>query len=260
MSVKQIVILLLLIFSIPACAPKQTDDESFNQNINWSEETPESIKRRISVSASEIAILSAFFNLTMSPPPANMMSSMSGIITIDNRAARPKVRIRAFHLFGSTLFDMVNTDITKIYVPRKNTMYIGKQQEEESQKGPQTVFANMMLEPGSLVTKEDKALEIGEDAVILYLEDGWIALDKQSGLITTRHKAELDITYSGYRQLADTTLIPTRISITTTDGSYRAKCTLSQLANPQSLPSSFFDLAEYKPETIKNLQDLQEQK
>ncbi len=252
-------ILMTLLCVLSACTSHRVEVQSIKPDIDWNQETPASIKARIASSAQQLKILSAFFSLSMNPPPKNMMSSISGVITIDNRLAQPKVRIRAFHLFGSTLFDMVNTDITKIYVPRKNTMYIDtKQEQTRDNRGPQTIFANMMLEPAGIIIKDGQGLTISNDAVILYLEDGWLVLDKKSGLITSRHKGDLDITYSAYRQLADKTLIPTEISITTPDDSFAANCTLSQVTTLESLPETFFDLAEYKPETIKDLQEMQE--
>lgn len=258
MKIQKTILVLLLTALVSSCGPRQSEVHPFNQNINWQQETPASIKARIVSSAHQIAILSAFFSLNMNPPPANMMSSLSGVITIDNRLEQPRVRILALHVFGSTLFDMVNTDTTRIYVPRKKTLYIGTRQDQNlDKKGPQTIFANMMLEPAGLVLDQGKPLHIGAAAVTLYLEDGWITLDKQSGLITGRHKTDLDIGYADYMELDNKTLLPTKISITTPDQSFVAHCTLSQVATLESLPDTFFDLAEYKPETIKELQDLQ---
>ena len=252
--------LLLLVFSITLltnCTHKQTQGNYTNQTINWSEETPESIKTRISSSARHIEILSAFFNLTMNPPPEKMLSAMSGVITIDHRRPQPKVRIRAFHLFGSTLFDMVNTDITRIYVPHTNIMYVGgKSEQKQSVKGPQTIFANMMLDATSLVLQPGKSLQINTDSVTLYLQNGWLTLDKKTGLITTRHKEDLDIHYKNYTTFANT-VIPTTIAIQTVDGSFTATCTLSKISRPRKLPENYFSLAEYQPETVMDLKDLQ---
>lgn len=258
MKIQQTLLMLLLFVLVSSCSPQQTEVLSFRQDIDWHKETPASIKGRISSSAPQIAILSAFFSLNMNPPPANMMSSLSGVITIDTRMQQPRVRILALHVFGSTLFDMVNTDTTKIYVPRKKTLYVGtKEDQDQNTKGPQTIFAHMMLEPTDLVLDQDKPLHIGTDVVTLYLEDGWLTLDKQSGLITGRHKDDLDIGYAAYMELENKARIPTKISITTTGQSFTAHCTLSQVAMLESLPETFFDLAEYKPEMVKALQDLQ---
>ncbi len=259
MSRKQISILLILLSIVAGCSPKQSPGRVAPGRIDWSQETAESIKQKIHASAGKLTILSAFFSLSMNPPPKKMMSSMSGVITIDHRYGEAKIRIQAFHLFGSTLFDMVQTNIVKIYVPRKNTMYTGEKDTGESGiQGPQAVFANMVLDADSLILRKDKPLHIGKDSVILYLENGWLSLDKETGLVIAKRVDNMTIYYSEYTPLAEQTVIPTRISIVATDGSYKAKCTLSKLATPTSLPKGFFDLTEYRPEQIKSLADLQE--
>lgn len=253
----KLIIILILILLIAGCAPKQPETPSVNEHIDWSQETPESVKARISHSAQNIEILSAFFSLSMSPPPDKMMSSMSGVITIDSRDGQAKVRIQAFHLFGSTLFDMVNTDVTKIYVPRQNTMYISEaEQQETASNGPQTIFANMMLKPSDLVLTGQN-LEVNEKEVTLYVEDGWLKLDPLSGLITIRHKDTMDISYAAYTTLSNGSLLPTKINIASTDGSFKASCSLTKISLPESLPETFFELAEYKPKATKKLKDLE---
>lgn len=259
MSRKHIPIFLILLSITIGCSPKQSPEIMVTKRIDWSQETGESIKQKIHASAGKLTILSAFFTLSMNPPPKKMMSSMSGVITIDHRNREPKVRIQAFHLFGSTLFDMVQTNIVKIYVPRKNTMYTGEKDTGESGiQGPQTVFANMVLDADSLVLNKDKPLHIGKNSVILYLENGWLSLDKETGLVIAKQVANMTIYYSEYTTLAEQTIIPTKISIVATDGSYKAQCTLSKLATPTSLPQGFFDLTEYRPGQIKSLAELQE--
>lgn len=249
--------IIILISLFTGCTP-QVQQNTISQDIDWQSETPASITARIKNSSEQIEILSAFFSLNMDPPPANMMSSMSGIFTIDNRTNKPKVRIRAFHLFGSTLFDMVSTDITKIYVPRKNTVYIGMEQSEQGQaKGPQTIFSNMMLDPSDLIIDEDQPFQITDEFITIYLKEGWMKIDKKSGLITSRHKEDLDITYNDYNLFNDATYIPTKIIITASDGSFKARCSLSKISIPESLPESYFDLAEYQPAAVKKLHELQ---
>jgi hypothetical protein len=258
MTAKYLILFFLIPGFITGCTPAQNRHDLFNQQINWAEETPASVKTRICSAAQNLEILSAFFSLNMNPPPEKMMSSLSGVITIDSRTPEPRVRIQAFHLFGATLFDMVNADgKTKIYVPRKDTMYIGtREKEQPDTRGPQTIFANMMLEPTELIIQKNRTLEINTASVKLYLQDGWISLDPQSGLITTRHKNDLEITYTNYTKPADNILIPTTINITTDNGSFTATCTLTQIATPESLPETYFNLTEYKPEFIKKLKDL----
>jgi hypothetical protein len=251
-------LLLISVIITAGCTPQPSHKDIPVQLTNWEQETPESVLARIQTSASQITILSAFFNLSMNPPPDKMMSSLSGVITIDNRSTQPKVRIQAFHLFGSTLFDMVNSDITKIYVPRKKTMYIGKNTEENQQKkGPQTIFSNMMLDAPHLEIRNNSPLHINSNGIILELKDGWLDLNPQNGLVRARHKNNMVINYSAYTTLANGAFIPTKITITTKDDSFTARCTLKQLSLPKSLPVSFFDLKEYRPEIIKSLQDLQ---
>ncbi len=248
--------IILLLSLLTGCAPR-VQQNTISQDIEWQSETPSSITARIKNSSEQIEILSAFFSLNMNPPPANMMSSMSGIFTIDNRSSKPKVRIRAFHLFGSTLFDMVSTDVTRIYVPRKNTVYIGtKESDQEQAKGPQTIFANMMLDPNDLIINEAKPFQITDEFITIYLNEGWMKIDKKSGLITTRHKDDLDITYNDYTLFNEATYIPTKIFITATDGSFKASCTLSKISIPESLPEAYFDLAEYQPTAVKQLHEL----
>lgn len=259
MTWKQLPLLLLSLFLFTGCTAINPDAPPA-QNIDWSQESPESIKAKISSSAGELTILSAFFSLSMNPPPEKMMSSLSGVITIDSRGLTPKIRIQAFHLFGSTLFDMVQGDRVQIYVPRQKTMYIeeetGGGKTEKDPRGPQAIFANMMLDPGSLILAPNQPLQIGADVVTLFLQDGWLNLDTKTGLIVSRHRDDMDIFYSAYTTVASTTVLPTRIRIETTDGSYKATCKLSKLSTPHDLPDQFFELSDYKPDHIKPLGEL----
>lgn len=249
-------VILLSLTCLAGCAAYQAPtNKPPIHSIDWLQETPQSVLERVQIEADNIKILSAFFNLSMNPPPQRMMSSMSGVITIDTRDQQPKVRIQAFHLFGSILFDMVSTGSTQIYVPRKNTMYVGTKQEKKS-KGPQTIFANMMLDPSHLIIADKSRLEMQTESVLLYLQDGWLKLDKQTGLITTRHKDDLIITYSAYAEIGGESFIPTKIRIETTDGQFTASCSLSNISTPENLPQTFFELSEYTPKEIKPLEEL----
>ena len=260
MSTKTPAILILIFLVLTVCSFKHVPRESFRQTIDWATETPASIKERLAAATQQIDTLSAFFQLNMSPPPEKMMSSMSGVITVDARESKPKIRIRAFQMFGSTLFDMVTVgDETKIYIPRRKTMYVSRKaaQKVPNNKGPQAIFAGMMIKPSTLAIRENMPIKISGDRVRVFLEDGWMNLAADSGLITAVHKRNVKTTYSKYTHLAGKTLVPTQISTQITDGSYRADCTLSKLSSPQTLPVDYFELAEYKPAVIKDLQELQ---
>ncbi len=260
MTTKTPTILVLIFLVLTACSFKHVPQESFRQTIDWVTETPASIKERLATATQQIEILSAFFQLNMNPPPEKMMSSMSGVITVDARESKPKIRIRAFQMFGSILFDTVTVgDETKIYVPRRKTMYVSRKaaQKVPNNKGPQAIFASMMIEPSTLAIRENMPIKISGDTVRVFLEDGWMDLAADSGLITAVHKRNVKTTYSKYTHLAGRSLIPTQISTQITDGSYRADCTLSKLSSPQTLPVDYFELAEYKPAVIKDLQELQ---
>jgi hypothetical protein len=260
MITRILTIISLLLLILTGCADKHVPKQSFSRNIDWSRETPATIKARVTVAARQLDIMSAFFQVNMNPPLKKMMSSMAGVITIDARKSQPKVRIRTFHLFGSILFDMALVDNEiKIYIPSKKLLYVGRRTEQKmtDNKGPQTIFANMMIDPTALAVREDKEIYITPDKVRVFLENGWFDLAADSGLIMAIHRGNLEINYSAYKELGEKTVVPTRIIMHLLDGSFRADCTLSRLSTPRELPADFFDLVEYKPVGIKDLRELE---
>jgi hypothetical protein len=111
--------LLILPLGISGCKTKRfPSDQEPALLINWAEETPESLLKAMQDSTTSLHTFTAYFQISMDPPPARMPSSFSGILYLSKEGDNTRLRIKALHLFGTTLFDMVAQEgITKVYIP-----------------------------------------------------------------------------------------------------------------------------------------------
>lgn len=249
----------LLLLSTSGCKtrPFPTDQEPA-LHFNWAQETPESLLASIQSQANTLNNFTAFFQISMDPPPAKMPSSFSGILYISKEGGNTRLRIKAFHLFGTTLFDMVTQDgITKVYIPGKHTLYVGKIDEEQQRhqgQGPQEIFSSLMINFAELVANPEKNLSIEQGIVKVPLVNGELVLDKKNGHILSLTEKEKRITYNAYQKLApNQPAMPTDINLTSPHGN--ARCQLKEITLYKTMGQEHFDLSKYLVKEIKALSD-----
>ncbi len=251
-----IIALLVLPFGLSGCKTRRTPtDQELALHINWAQETPESLLASMQTQANTLNNFTAYFQISMDPPPAKMPSSFSGILYLSKEGDNFRLRIKAFHLFGTTLFDMVSKEgTTKVYIPSKQTIYVGKitaQQQEEAQ-GPQKIFSSLMINFAALQTSPKSRLSFEKDRVKLPLMSGELWLDKRTGHILSLIENEKTINYSQYQQLApNQPAMPTDIHLTTPHG--KARCQLKEITLYETMGQEHFDLSTYQVKEIKEL-------
>jgi hypothetical protein len=250
--------LLILPLGISGCKTKRfPSDQEPALLINWAEETPESLLKAMQDSTTSLHTFTAYFQISMDPPPARMPSSFSGILYLSKEGDNTRLRIKALHLFGTTLFDMVAQEgITKVYIPAKQTLYVGKvdKEQQEQAQGPQQIFSSLMINFAALHARPDSRLKIERDKVRLLLVDGEMWLDKGTGHILSLAEKDKTILYSHYQQLvADQPAMPTDIQLTTPQG--KARCQLKEITLHDTLGKENFDLSSYQAKEIKELSE-----
>ncbi len=250
--------LLVFSFAISGCKNRRLPlEQDRNLHIKWAQETPDSVLASMQKEAGSLHTFTAYFQISMDPPPARMPSSFSGILYLSKEGENTRLRIKAFHLFGSTLFDMVAQDgTTKVYIPAKQTLYVGKIDAEQPEKaqGPQEIFSSLMINFAALQAKPGSTLTITSDTVKLLLVDGDMLLDKRNGHILSITDKDKEIHYSAYQQLAPhQPAMPTDIQLTTSQG--KARCQLKEITLYDSLGQENFDLSTYQVKVVKELSE-----
>lgn len=182
-SIFLIITVSLFLLGISGCKNRRfPSKEAPTLHINWAQETPESLLESMGNRAKGLDTFTAYFQINMDPPPKKMSSSFSGIIYLSKDGENTRLRIKAFHLFGTTLFDMVAQEgVTKVYIPSKQTLYVGKidkKQQQEAQ-GPQEIFSSLMINFNDLKAMPGASLKIENDTVMLPLVGGEIYFDKK---------------------------------------------------------------------------------
>ncbi len=250
--------LLVLVFGLSACKTRRLPfDQSPDIHINWVKETPESLLASMQNRADILNTFTAYFQISMDPPPAKMPSSFSGILYLSKNGEKTRLRIKAFHLFGTILFDMVAQEgTTKVYIPSKQTLYVGsmdKKQHEQAQ-GPQEIFSSLMVDFANLHVMPGSSLSIRSDKVKVLLVDGEMWLDKRTGQILSLKDKDKTITYSDYQKLSpDQPAVPTDIQLATEQG--KARCQLKEITIYETMGQENFDLSSYQVNETKALSE-----
>lgn len=252
--------LVAALLAMPGCTAKMPPRQLEPQGaiINWEKETPAGVLSRLREEGLRLANLTAFFSLSLNPPPPRQLSHLSGILYLSQSPDGQAVRIKALRPFGRTLFDMVHKEgRTNIYVPARKTMYQGTAGAEPAgDSGMGQVFAALMINATSLTPSPNAALTIRNGEVILPLVDGELRLDRGTGLIRTVRRRRQEVHYERYQDLTGHPPMPSRIRVTALDGSRTAICTLKDINLPETLTGAF-DLSFYKPEHIRKLNELE---
>ncbi|MEN8257183.1 MAG: hypothetical protein ABFS09_04910 [Thermodesulfobacteriota bacterium] len=253
-----LIALSLLLLITAGCKTRRFPTEQAPElHINWARETPESLLKSMRHRAQGLATFTAYFQINMDPPPAKMPSSFSGIIYLSKDGENTRLRIKAFHLFGATLFDMVAQEgVTKVYIPSKQTLYVGKtdKKQQEAAQGPQEIFSSLMINFNDLKILPGSSLIIGKDTVKLPLIDGEMRFDKKTGHILSLIEPDKKTIYSDYQKLAPNyPAMPTDIQLTSSLG--KARCRLKEITIYQTMGQENFDLSSYQVKKIKALSE-----
>lgn len=253
-----LLLILLLALTLTGCGRRPLPaPPAPATTINWQTATPQSLLRAMQESTQSLNTFTAYFQISMDPPPARMPSAFSGVLYLSTTGATTRLRIKAFHLFGTILFDMVSQDnTTQVYIPGKQTLYVGRTEESSQQQaqGPQQIFGSLMIDFKALHARPGSTLLINDDTVRLLLVDGEMLLDKQSGRILTLTEQDKTLTYSDYQQLApDQPAMPTDIRLTTPQGT--ARCRLKEITLHAHLGPENFDISAYPVKETKALSE-----
>ncbi|PLX49267.1 MAG: hypothetical protein C0613_07855 [Desulfobulbaceae bacterium] len=251
-----LVILLLTLSSLSGCAARRPPAEPQPRlQLNWERETPQSLLASLQTKTEALNAFTAYFQISMDPPPKGMPSSFSGVLYLHKEATRTSLRIKAFHMFGTTLFDMVAQDgTTRLYIPSQRTLYVGRmdQNAQDGNQGPQAVFSAMLIDFSRLNARPHSTLTIGRHHVKLPLEGGEIWLDKETGHIVSLSRGDKTISYGNYQELqAGKPAMPTEINLTTATG--KARCLLKEVTLQDKMAPSNFDISHYQVKETKPL-------
>lgn len=250
-------LLLISIFLLFSCAPKQVRP-FFEETagIDWQNETPASVLRRLQESGNRIKHITSFFALSLDPPPKGQFSNLNGVLYLDQKGGTPKVRIKALGVFGRTLFDMMHTGKNmKIYVPAQKTLYQGNVENDLPGESPfGEVFQSFLVDLSSLEIKDSAQLILQKNDVVLPLKGGEIVLDKMTGLIMNYRNSRQEIAYNGYQRIDGYPPIPVIIEINNLEDNQKARCELRDINFDDN--SENFTLTQYKPRFVKSLNEL----
>ncbi len=250
--------LILFLLGIAGCKSRRLHQKDAPAlHINWAKETPETLLKNMQESSGGLDTFTAYFQINMDPPPKKMPSSFSGILYLSKDGENTRLRIKAFHLFGTTLFDMVSQGgITKVYIPSKQTLYVGKIEDKQNdeEQGPRQIFSSLMINFNDLKAHPASTLKIGEDTVTLPLVNGEMLLDKGTGHILSLTEPDKTTSYSAYQKLAPNfPAIPTDIRLTSSLG--KARCQLKEVTIYKTMGQENFDISSYEVKEIKALSE-----
>lgn len=222
--------------------------------IRWEEKTAAAVFSDLVRKQQQIRNFTAAFSITMTPPPKGRPAHLQGVMVFEKTATGPVVRIQGMGPFGRTAFDMVRRENrVEIYIPGKKTLYHGPVPTRPDAWG--SLFSGMFTDLSETAVRENSRLKVESDAVRLDLTDGFLLLDKQTGLLKRYHRKDGILTYDSYLRQTDAPSIPGHIRLEKTDGSLRAECRLDQI-RINTDPGNAFDLTHYAPVFIRDINEL----
>ena len=226
--------------------------------IDWENETPERVLERLQYSGRKLSNLTAYFSLSLDPPPKGHFSNLSGILYLTRLKGKQKVRIKAQGMFGRVLFDMVHKgNSMEIYVPSNKTLYKGKAKKDVPGESPfGEVFESLMVDLSTMKVKKGLPLLMQKNDVIILLQDeGKLILDKMTGMIMSYRNKTQEIFYKGYQRVSGYPPVPIIIEINSLVDKRKARCKLRDVNFEDN--SDNFSLALYKPRFVKKLDELE---
>ncbi len=250
-------ILLLLWGILGSCAFFEAPKPPAGEPPSWDRLTPQELLSSLKRTQEQIRSLAGGFSISVDPAPPGQPSNLQGVFFVDRRSGDPRIRVKALGAFGRTLFDLVREGHRiEIYVPHQKSLYRGRIQETAGPRNPWMEALSEAFTPFSEARiRAGGSLEIREDEVILPLEDGFLVMDRYSGLVGRWHRGNAVVTYEQYQRQEALPALPTVIRAEMPGEPLRAVCAISQVSINPDLESAF-DLSGYKPDRIRPLEDL----
>jgi hypothetical protein len=249
--------LSFVFFILESCAPHRPAPPPRAAEIRWEGETSESVLSRLRRDRERVTDLSAYFSLSMHPPPPGQFSNLSGALFLGAGPKGPRSRIKAMGPLGRVIFDMVRAaDHMAIYIPSRDTLYQGPVTDMPPGGPPWgEAFSALMADFSAAEPASGSRLVLADDEVIVPLADGELRIDRATGLISRWRSGDREIVYGPYAELPGYPPIPARIRLTALDGSREVVCTLSQIRLGGTLTDAF-DLSSYRPRLVTGLKEL----
>lgn len=237
------------------CAGAKTPPPGTAQGIPWDEKTATEVFFDLEQAQRQIRNFTAAFAISMTPPPKGRPSHLQGVLFFQKSPSGPMVRIQGTGPFGRTVFDMVRSrNRVEIYIPSKKTLYRGPVPAHTSDPWG-TLFAGMFTDFSKTAVKKNSPLHMGVDTVRLNLVNGFLLLDRHTGLLKSHHQKDQIVTYDAFLHQEALPSIPSHIQLVKTDGSQAAECRLDQIQINTDLKNAF-DLSHYAPNTIRDIREL----
>ncbi|MDX9786157.1 MAG: hypothetical protein RBT11_05265 [Desulfobacterales bacterium] len=237
------------------CAVTQLPPPEKDSGIRWEGKTAAEVFADLDRAQQQIRNFTAAFAISMTPPPKGRPSSLQGVLFFQKTPAGPMVRIQGTGPFGRTVFDMVRrSDQIEIYIPAKKTLYRGPVPTHTGDPWG-NLFAGMFTDFSKTVLKSDSPLRIDADTVRLNLVNGFLILDKHTGLLKSHHQKDQIVTYDAFVHQDALPSIPGHIHLEKTDDSLRVECRLDQIQVNTDLGNAF-DLSRYIPNSVRNISEL----
>ena len=254
---KKVLLTAVALVFISSCSTLTGEVRPGGYKIEWDKKTPAEVLEELRRDQEGILDLSAHFSISFDPPPEGQFSNLQGLLIFARGNQGPLLRIRALAPFGRLMFDLVQKGgVMEIYVPSQDTLYRG----DIRGKGPGEHalgrdLTGMFEDFSGLKPADEAEFEFSDGFVFLPLTDGVLKFDRESGYLREVSRNGRKTLYSRYRDVSGPSPVPTHIRVIADGGSQVIDCSLSQVCL-NCHPEHAFDLSNYAPGSIKDLQEI----